>query len=75
MMFVAGVPNRFLGKLAASVVPVVVLMVGTIVFAPERITFIKDYQKARLLSSFGLGDRKEMEAANYNVNQSLIYVG
>jgi rod shape determining protein RodA len=75
MMFVAGVPNRFLGKLAACVVPVAVLIVAAIVFAPEKITIMKGYQKARLLSYFGLGDKKEMEAANYNVNQSLISVG
>jgi rod shape determining protein RodA len=75
MMFVAGVPNRFLGKLAACVVPGVVLMLAAIVFAPEKITIMKDYQKTRLLSYFGLGDKKEMEAANYNVKQSLISVG
>jgi rod shape determining protein RodA len=75
MMFLAGVPNRFLRRLAACVVPVVALMVAAVVFAPEKITVMKDYQKARLLSYFGLGDKKEMEAANYNVNQSLISVG
>ena len=50
-------------------------MVAAIVFAPDKVTIMKPYQKVRLLSWVGVGDKKEMEAANYNVNQSLISVG
>jgi rod shape determining protein RodA len=75
IMFVAGVPNRFLRRLAACVVPAVVLMLAMIVYAPAKVTIVKPYQKVRLLSYFGLVGKKEKESANYNVNQSLISVG
>jgi rod shape determining protein RodA len=69
------VPNRFLGWLAACVGLGVALMVGAILLEPDQVTIVKTYQKTRLLSWVGLGDKKEMEKANYNVNQSLISVG
>jgi rod shape determining protein RodA len=69
MMFVAGVPNRFLGRLAGWVCPLAALMVAVVLFAPQKLTFVKSYQKARLLSYFGMG--KE----SYNVQQALISVG
>jgi rod shape determining protein RodA len=75
MMFVAGVPNRFLGWLAGCVGLGVAVMVGAILLEPDQVTIVKGYQKTRLLSWAGLGDKKEMETANYNVNQSLISVG
>ena len=75
MMFVAGVPNRFLGWLAGCVGLGVALMVGAILLEPDQVTIVKPYQKTRLLSWVGLGNKKEMEKANYNVNQSLISVG
>ena len=88
MMFVAGVPNRYLGKLAGCVVPVVGVMLALILYGPGNLNIVKPYQKVRLLSFFGVGNRKdktdkketeaarrEMEAASYNVNQSLISVG
>jgi rod shape determining protein RodA len=73
MMFVAGVPNRFLGRLACWVGPMVVLMVAAILFASPSVTIVKPFQKDRLRSFFGLSDKRD--AANYNVNQSLIAVG
>jgi rod shape determining protein RodA len=75
MMFVAGVPNRFLRRLAGGAFPLAALLVAVVLFAPPKFAFVKSYQKARLLSYFGLGDKKEMAAENYQVNQSLISVG
>jgi rod shape determining protein RodA len=73
VMFVAGVPNRFLGRLAGVVGPLVVLTVLAALYASPRVTIVKSYQKDRLLSFFGLNEKND--AANYNVNQSLIAVG
>jgi rod shape determining protein RodA len=75
VMFVAGVPNRFMGRLAACVVPAAVLIVGMILYKPDSVTIVKPYMKTRLLSYFGLVGKKEKESADYNVNQSLISVG
>jgi rod shape determining protein RodA len=72
MMFVAGVPNRFLGRLAGWVCPLVILLVAVIVFAPPKLRIAESYQKvvrARLTSYFGLGEK------SYNVRQALISVG
>jgi rod shape determining protein RodA len=73
MMFVAGVPNRFLRRLAYCVGPVVMLMVAAILFAPESIKFVKGYQKDRVRTFFGLTAKND--PADYNVSQSLISVG
>jgi rod shape determining protein RodA len=73
VMFVAGVPNRFLGRLAGVVGPLVVLTVLAALYASPRVTIVKSYQKDRLRSFFGLNEKND--AANYNVNQSLIAVG
>lgn len=73
MMFVAGVPNRFLRRLAYCVGPVVMLMVAVILFAPENIKFVKGYQKDRVRTFFGLSAKND--PADYNVSQSLISVG
>jgi rod shape determining protein RodA len=73
MMFVAGVPNRFLRRLAYCVGPVVMLMVAVILFAPENIRFVKGYQKDRVRTFFGLTAKND--PADYNVSQSLISVG
>ena len=72
-MFVAGVPNRFLGRLAGVVGPLVVLAVLAALYASPRVTIVKSYQKDRLRSFFGLNEKKD--PANYNVTQSLIAVG
>jgi rod shape determining protein RodA len=75
VMFVAGVPNRFMWRLVACGVPAVVLLVALILYKPESVTIVKPYMKTRLLSYFGKVDKKEKESADYNVNQSLISVG
>jgi len=93
MMFVAGVPNRLLGKLAASVCPLIAAMVAAVLLTPavpakganERAgesasrkpnlvvrlaeSLVKPYQKARLLSFFGIGEE------SYQSRQALISVG
>jgi len=73
MMFVAGVPNRFLRRLVYCAGPVVILMVAAILFAPEKIKFVKGYQKDRVRTFFGLSAKND--PADYNVSQSLISVG
>ena len=73
VMFVAGVPKRFLGWLAGLVGPLVILTVLAVLYASPRVTIVKSYQKDRLRSFFGLSEKND--AANYNVNQSLIAVG
>lgn len=69
MMFVAGVPNRYLRRLAALGCPLGALLVAAILFAPPEFAVAKSYQKTRLLSYFGLGEE------SYNVKQALISVG
>jgi rod shape determining protein RodA len=69
MMFVAGVPNRFLRRLAAWACPLAALLLAVVLFAPPKFAFVKSYQKARLLAYFGMGDE------SYNVKQALISVG
>jgi len=87
MMFVAGVPPRFLGRLLATVAVFVMVLVATVLFAPN-LRFIKSYQKDRLVTYFG-GDlalrgaapekkralEKELRDKRYNVEQALISVG
>jgi rod shape determining protein RodA len=70
---VAGVPNRFLGWLAGVAGPLVVVTVLAILYSSPTTTIVKPYQKDRLRSFFGLNEKND--AANYNVNQSLIAVG
>jgi len=87
MMFVAGVPPRFLGRLMASVGVMVILLVAAVLFVPN-LKFIKSYQKDRLVTYFGgnlalrgaLPDErkameKELRDKSYNVEQALISVG
>jgi rod shape determining protein RodA len=69
MMFVAGVPNRYLRRLAGWVCPVVALLVAVVLFEPSKATFLKSYQRERLLPYFGMGEE------SYNVKQALISVG
>ena len=71
LMFVAGVPNRFLRRLAGCVAPVVILVVVVALFAP-KIGLVKSYQADRIRSFFGFSVKND---ADYNVRQSLISVG
>ena len=87
MMLVAGVPGRYLGRLVAGVGLFTVLLVATVLFAPN-LKFIKSYQKDRLVTYFG-GDlalrraspdqrkalERELRDKSYNVEQALISVG
>ncbi len=90
MMFVAGVPRRFLFRFVGGASLVVVVLLIDILFAPPGWKFIKleEYQKHRLLVYFGLdfapknaspaerlAARAEQEKKSYNVKQSLISVG
>ncbi len=90
MMFVAGVPRRFLFRFIGGAGLLVVFLLVDILFAPPGWRFIKleDYQKHRLLVYFGLNfaprdatpaerlaARAEQERKSYNVRQSLISVG
>jgi len=90
MMFVAGVPVRFLRRLIAGVGIVVALVLVDVLFAPKNLQFIKleDYQKQRLLVYFGLDfappgatPEEKKRWANiqrqktYNIDQALISVG
>ncbi|HWD17736.1 MAG TPA: rod shape-determining protein RodA [Verrucomicrobiae bacterium] len=87
MMFVAGVPGRYIARLVAGLGVLAILLVATVLFAPN-LKFIKSYQKDRLVTYFG-GDlalrkvapderkavEKELRDKSYNVEQALISVG
>jgi rod shape determining protein RodA len=90
MMFVAGVPVRFLRRLLGGVGVIIALVMVDVLFAPKNLQFIKleDYQKQRLLVYFGLdfapsdateAERKRLRnvqrARSYNIEQALISVG
>jgi rod shape determining protein RodA len=89
MMFVAGVPVRFLRRLFVGVGLVVVLFLVDILYAPPRWQFkLQDYQKKRLWVYFGrdyttglAGEEARNQARlqqlndSYNVRQALISVG
>ena len=54
MMFVAGVPSRFLAQLLGSVGLLVILALGDLLFAPRALQIpMHEYQKDRLLVYFG----------------------
>lgn len=89
MMFVAGVPRRFLGRLAAGLGLVVALLLVDIFFAPPKWRLpLEAYQRRRLMVYFGVNfvpqdataaERqralKEYRDAAHNVEQALISVG
>ncbi|HAB18186.1 MAG TPA: rod shape-determining protein RodA [Verrucomicrobiota bacterium] len=90
MMFVAGVPRKFLLRFIGGSVLLVVLILVDVMFAPPGWRFItlEDYQKHRLLVYFALdfaprnaspaerlAARAEQEKKSYNVKQALISVG
>jgi len=89
MMFVAGVPLRFLTRLLGGVGCLVVLLLVDVLFAPPQWQIkLEDYQRRRLLVYFGrdfAADKKspaERQKAriqqhndSWNVRQALISVG
>lgn len=90
MMFVAGVPEKFLLRLVGGGGTLIALLVVNIVFMPPSWHVIKvpEYQRSRLLTFFGrdfaAADATPQERANaqrlqrarsYNVEQALISVG
>ena len=90
MMFVAGVPRRFLARLIFGAMLVVGLLLADILFATGKWQVIKleSYQKHRLQVFFGLDfaprnatdaerrkAREEQLKHSYNVEQALISVG
>jgi rod shape determining protein RodA len=89
MMFVAGVPKRFLGRFIGAGMLVVSLLLIDILFAPPWAQLkLQDYQRQRLLVYFGKDfaprdatpeQRRQYQrlrrAKSYNVEQALISVG
>lgn len=89
MLFVAGVPPRYLATLLGASGVVVLLILVDVLFAPPQWQIkLEDYQKRRLLTYFGIdgasGDASPRERAearrvqrnySYNVEQALISVG
>jgi rod shape determining protein RodA len=90
MMFVAGVPFKYLWRVVAVGGAPIALLVVNIVFMPPSWHVIKipDYQRARLLTYFGRDfapadatpqekarARKMQNDRSYNVDQALISVG
>jgi rod shape determining protein RodA len=89
MMYVAGVPTRYLWRLVGGMGCVVGLLLVDVLFAPPKWQFkLEPYQRRRLLVYFGKefspagateAERqralKEQRDASYNVEQALISVG
>ena len=88
MMFVAGVPVRFLRRFVGGIAVLVVTLLAVVLFAPEKYQVVEDYQRHRLLVYFGKdfapqdatpAERKKLRqlerAKSYNVEQALISVG
>lgn len=89
MLYVAGVPPRFINTLLGAAGVVVVLILVDVLFAPPKWQIkLEDYQRRRLLVYFGIDGipadatpkqraevRKEMRNYSYNVEQALISVG
>jgi rod shape determining protein RodA len=89
MMFIAGVPTRYLWRLVGAVALLVGLLLVDVLFAPPKWQVrLEPYQRKRLLVYFGIGfassnateaERqrayKEQRDHSYNVEQALIAVG
>ena len=89
MMFVAGVPVKFLGRLLAGLGLLVVLFLVDVLFAPPHWQIkLEDYQRRRLWVYFGRSYASEgmaeadkqkamlqQDSDSYNVRQALISVG
>jgi len=89
MMFIAGVPVRFLTQLVGGGALLISLIMVDVLLAPPKWQIkLEDYQRRRLIVYFGLEDvpsnvspaakaaaRREMRNYSYNVDQALISVG
>jgi rod shape determining protein RodA len=89
MLFVAGVPPRYLATLLGASAVLVLLILVDVLFAPPQWQIkLEDYQKRRLLTYFGLDGapadatpqqraeaRRVQRNYSYNVEQALISVG
>lgn len=90
MMYVGGIPLRYLGKLVGGAALLIVLVLVDVFFAPKALQFIQleEYQKQRLMVYFGVdfapkdADEAQRRAArhvqeqkSYQVRQALISVG
>src|SRR5688572_15038769 len=89
MMFIAGVPIKYLGSLVGGGALIISLIMVDVLFAPPQWQIkLEDYQRRRLLVYFGLDGvpanatpaekaaaRREMRNYSYNVDQALISVG
>ena len=89
MMFVAGVPVRYLARLVGGGALMILLIMVDVLYAPPQWQIkLEDYQKRRLLVYFGLDGvppdatpaqkaeaRRAMRNYSYNVDQALISVG
>ena len=89
MMFIAGVPVKYLGSLVGGGALIISLIMVDVLFAPPQWQIkLEDYQRRRLLVYFGLDGvpanaspaekaaaRREMRNYSYNVDQALISVG
>ncbi len=90
IMFIAGIPTRFLLKFIGAVALLIILLVVEVLYMPSKFQFIKleEYQKRRLKVFFHVDyaprnaspeekRRLEREQFNdsYNVNQAMISVG
>jgi rod shape determining protein RodA len=89
MLFVAGVPPRFINTLLGASGLLVALILVDVLFAPPQWQIkLEDYQKRRLLTYFGIDGvpkdatpqqraeaRRAQRNYSYNVDQALISVG
>ncbi len=89
MMFVAGIPLKYLGTLVGGGALLIVLIMVDVLFAPPQWQIkLEEYQRRRLLVYFGIDGvhagaspaekaavRREMRNYSYNVDQALISVG
>jgi rod shape determining protein RodA len=88
MMFVAGVPGKWLARLVGVVGLLAVLLVAAALFLPSRFKVAESYQMNRLRSYSGRdlaplhasaeerkALQKQRQATSYNVEQALISVG
>ncbi len=89
MLYVAGIPKRYINQLIGAAGILIALLLVDILFAPPNWQIkLEDYQRRRLLVYFGQDGvpadatpaerqkaRREMRNYSYNVDQALISVG